>query len=125
MAVMPKKILIIEDDKFLAKMLSRSLESEKYEVTLAGNGKEGLGKILQNGIDLVLLDVMLPDMDGFDLLEKIRGEVKVRELPIIIISNLGQPEDVQRGKSLGAKDYLIKSDLSLDEILEKVKMYLK
>ena len=119
-----KKILIIEDDKFLAKMLGRMLESHGYEVILASNGKEGLIKASGGDIDLILLDIMLPDIDGFDLLETIKGQEKVKKIPIIIISNLGQPEDIQQGRGLGAKDYLVKSDLSLDEVIKKVRKHL-
>ncbi|OGY46098.1 MAG: hypothetical protein A3A24_03710 [Candidatus Buchananbacteria bacterium RIFCSPLOWO2_01_FULL_46_12] len=116
-----KTILIVEDDKFLAKMLGRNLESHHYQVVQAINGKEGLVKASQGNIDLILLDIMLPDIDGFDLLETIKNDEKTKRIPVIIISNLGQPEDIQQGKSLGAKDYLVKSDLSLDQVVEKVR----
>lgn len=119
-----KKVLIIEDDKFLAKMLARTLESHNYEIVLAINGKEGLVKVSGGDINLILLDIMLPDIDGFDLLETIKGNKKTKKIPVIIISNLGQPEDIQQGRSLGAKDYLVKSDLSLDEVVDKVRKYL-
>ena len=124
MAGQSKKILIIEDDKFLAKMISRTLESHNYEIILAGSGKEGLVKASGSDVDLILLDIMLPDIDGFDLLETIKGDEKTKKIPVVIISNLGQPEDIQRGRTLGAKDYLVKSDLSLDEVVKKVQKYL-
>lgn len=119
-----QKILIIEDDKFLAKMLSKTLESHHYEVIVAINGKEGLLKASQSEADLILLDIMLPDIDGFDLLETIKNDEKTKKIPVIIMSNLGQPEDIQQGKSLGVKDYLVKSDLSLDEVVVKIRKYL-
>ena len=119
-----KKILIVEDDKFLAKMLSRMLESHNYETLHAGTGKEGLVKASGGGINLILLDVMLPDIDGFDLLETIKGNESTKKIPVIIMSNLGQPEDIQQGRALGAKDYLVKSDLSLDDVVDKVRKYL-
>lgn len=119
-----KKILIIEDDKFLAKMLARMLEAHQYEVVLASNGKEGLIKSSGEQINLILLDIMLPDIDGFDLLETLKANEKTKKIPVVIISNLGQPEDIQQGRSLGAKDYLVKSDLSLDEVIKKVRKYL-
>ncbi|OGY45141.1 MAG: hypothetical protein A2729_00090 [Candidatus Buchananbacteria bacterium RIFCSPHIGHO2_01_FULL_39_14] len=119
-----KKILIIEDDKFLAKMLSRMLESHQYDTILASTGKEGLIKASGEEIDLILLDIILPDIDGFDLLETIKKEEKTKNIPVMIISNLGQPEDMAQGRALGAMDYLIKSDLSLDEVIKKVRKIL-
>jgi len=116
-----RKILIVEDDKFLAKMLSRTLESHQYETLIAATGKEGLVKAAQGGVDLILLDIILPDLDGFDLLETIKNDEKIKNIPVIIISNLGQPEDIAQGRSLGAKDYLVKSDLSLDEVVKKIR----
>jgi len=119
-----KKILIIEDDKFLAKMLSKMLEAHQYEAILASTGKEGLIKSSSGEVDLILLDIMLPDIDGFDLLETIKNNENTKKIPVIIISNLGQPEDIQQGRSLGVKDYLVKSDLSLDEVVKKIRKYL-
>lgn len=119
-----KKILIVEDDKFLSKMLGRMLESHNYEIVHAASGKEGLVKASTGDIRLILLDIMLPDIDGFDLLETIKGQENLKNIPVIIMSNLGQPEDKQQGKALGAADYLVKSDLSLDEVVVKVRKYL-
>lgn len=119
-----KKILIIEDDKFLAKMLSKMLESHHYEILLASNGKEGLLKASTDDIGLILLDIMLPDIDGFDLLETLKNDDRIKKIQVIIMSNLGQPEDIQQGRALGAVDYLVKSDLSLDQVVKKVRKYL-
>jgi len=119
-----QKILLVEDDKFLGKMLGKMLESHNYEVVLAANGREGLLKASNSNPNLILLDIMLPDIDGFDVLETIKQDEKIKKIPVIIISNLGQPEDIQQGKSLGAKDYLVKSDMSLDEVVAKVRKHL-
>jgi len=119
-----KNILIIEDDKFLSKMLAKMLESHNYEVTQAITGREGLVKASGGDTNLILLDIMLPDIDGFDLLETIKSDKKIKKIPVIIMSNLGQPEDRQQGKALGAEDYLVKSDLSLDDVVSKVRKYL-
>ncbi|PIS05346.1 MAG: response regulator [Candidatus Buchananbacteria bacterium CG10_big_fil_rev_8_21_14_0_10_42_9] len=118
-----KKILIIEDDKFLAKMLGNLLESNGYEVVYASNGREGLLKVAEKP-DLVLLDIILPDLNGFDLLESIKSEKETSKVPIVIISNLGQTEDITQGKQLGAKDYIVKSETSLDDVVLKVKRLL-
>ncbi|MFA6382380.1 MAG: response regulator [Candidatus Buchananbacteria bacterium] len=119
-----KKILIVEDDKFLAKMMSKAMEGEGYEVILASNGKEGLIKSSAGGISLILLDLMLPDLDGFDLLQTIKSNEATKSIPVIIMSNLGQAEDMAQAKKMGASDYLVKSDLALDEVVKKVKNYL-
>jgi DNA-binding response OmpR family regulator len=124
MAEANKKILIIEDDKFLAKMLARMLESYKYSTVLASSGQEGLEKASAEKADLILLDIMLPDIDGFDLLAKIKNLAGLKQTPVIILSNLGQAEDIQQGKKLGVVDYLVKSDFGLDEIAKKVGTYL-
>jgi DNA-binding response OmpR family regulator len=125
MTVKNSKILIIEDDKFLAKMLSKTLAASGFEVILASGGNEALKKLTETEISLILLDIMLPDIDGFDLLQKVRIEGKNKNTPVIIMSNLGQPEDIARGKKMGAVDYLVKSDLSLDQVLAKVRSCLK
>lgn len=122
--ITPKKILLVEDDDFLAKMLSKSLASHGYQPILAGSGREGMAKIKTANVDMILLDIMLPDIDGFDVLKKINADEAARKLPVIILSNLGQPEDIYQGKNLGARDYLVKSDYSLDEVVERVGKYL-
>jgi len=118
-----KKILIIEDDVFLSKLLARQLEDSGFETVLAANGKEGLAKAVANPADLVLLDVM-PDVDGFDILSQLKAEGASKDAPVIIISNLGQAEDIQQSRQLGAVDHIVKSDLSLDELVKKVKQYI-
>ena len=120
-----KKILIVEDDDFLARMLSKTIEAEGYEVVMAGTGEEGWRKAsTENGIQLVLLDIMLTDLDGFEVLKRIRQHEPTKNTPVIIVSNLGQPEDQERGKALGANDYIIKSNVSLDEVVSHVKKFL-
>jgi len=119
-----KKILIIEDDKFLAKMLSKMLESHGYDIAMASNGREGLLKVSTESPKLVLLDIILPDIDGFDLLETIKTDEKTKKTPVIILSNLGQQEDIKQGKNLGAQDYLVKSEIKLDQVVDKVRKYL-
>ncbi|MBU1164645.1 MAG: response regulator [Patescibacteria group bacterium] len=119
-----KKILIIEDDKFLAKMLTKMLESHGYEIVVASSGREGLLKASTEEPKLVLLDIILPDIDGFDILETIKTDDKTKKTPVIILSNLGQQEDIQQGKNLGAQDYLVKSEIKLDQVVDKVRKYL-
>ena len=93
------------------------------EVGQASDGEEALNLLLQQGVkpDLVLLDLILPKKNGFEVLETIRQEPTLEKLPVIIISNLGQPSDIERGKSLGVIDYFVKARLSIDELVNKVK----
>ncbi len=126
---MAKNILIIEDDEFLIELLSKKFSSEGFNVIEAMNGKEGMEKIKEAKPDLVLLDILLPDMngidiDGFRVLSKIKEDSTTSSIPVIILSNLGQKEDVERGLKLGAVDYLIKSQFTSDEIIKKVKKIL-
>jgi DNA-binding response OmpR family regulator len=118
------KILIIEDDKFLRDLLSKKLQDEKFEIVTAIDGEEGIKKTDEEKPDMVLLDLILPSINGFEVLKKVKENPKTSAIPVIILSNLGQREDVERALSGGAKDYLIKANFTLDEILEKIKKYL-
>jgi DNA-binding response OmpR family regulator len=122
---MAKKILIIEDDKFLRQLITQKLLKEGYDVLEAIDGEEGLKKVKEEKPDLVLLDLILPGIDGFEALSQMKKEDSLARIPIIILSNLGQKEDVERGLNLGAVDYLIKAHFTPGEIIEKVKKALK
>jgi len=117
------KVLIIEDDQFLRDLASRKLKQEGFQVDVAIDGTEGLVKIEKNKPDVVLLDIILPGLDGFDILKKVRGhkEKAVSQMVVILLSNLGQEADVAKGQRLGADDYLIKANFTIDEIIEKIK----
>jgi two-component system phosphate regulon response regulator PhoB/two-component system alkaline phosphatase synthesis response regulator PhoP len=115
-----KKILIAEDDKFLASALRVKLTKAAFEVKNAYNGVEALTIANEFFPDLILLDLVMPVKDGFGVLEDIRNNSKLNKIPIIIASNLGQKEDIDKGMALGAKDYVIKSDLSLDDLIKKI-----
>lgn len=119
------KILIIEDDKFLRELISRKLIDEKFEIEEAVDGEEGLKKIKAIKPGLILLDLILPGIDGFEVLSKIKEDVSLSSIPVIILSNLGQREDVEKGLKLGAVDYLVKAHFTPHEIVEKVKKALK
>lgn len=118
------KILLVEDDKFLRELIARKLTQEQYEVVQVADGEEALKQIGKEKPDLVLLDLILPGIDGFEVLAKIEEDVKVAAVPVIILSNLGQKEDVERGLKLGAVDYLVKAHFTPNEIIEKVKQAL-
>jgi len=122
---MAKKILIVEDDKFLGELIARKLTSEGFNIVLAVDGEEGVKKIKEEKPDLVLLDLILPGIDGFEVLAKTKEDANVASIPVIILSNLGQKEEIEKGLKLGAIDYLIKAHFTPAEIIEKIKNTLK
>ncbi len=122
---MAKTILIIEDDKFLRELIVQKLIKEGYDTSEAVDGEEGIKKIKEEKPDLVLLDLILPGIDGFEVLARMREESTLSSIPVIILSNLGQKEDVEKGLKMGAVDYLIKAHFTPGEIIEKIKNVLK
>jgi DNA-binding response OmpR family regulator len=122
---MSKKILIIEDDKFLRELITRKLLEAGFETSEALDGEEGLKKIKEEKPELVLLDLILPGIDGFEVLSRMGEDPDLKSIPVIILSNLGQREDVERGLKMGAVDYLIKAHFTPGEIIEKIKNALK
>jgi len=120
-----KKILVIEDDKFLRELIVRKLQKEGLDVSEAVDGEEGIKKVNEIKPDLILLDLILPTVDGFEVLKRIKSNPEVAEIPVIILSNLGQQEDIEKGLRLGAVDYLVKALFTPGEIIEKIKKYLK
>lgn len=120
------KILIVEDDNFLADIYKTKLELEGFKVTVATDGEKGLKMIQTKTPDLVLLDILLPKLDGFAILETVKqADSTVKDLPVILLTNLGQNEEVQKGLKLGAADYLIKAHFKPAEVVEKIKNILQ
>lgn len=121
------RILLIEDDQFLRELCEKKLKKENFTVSTAIDGEEGLNKIISEKPTLVLLDIILPTMDGFEILKRIRKnpDFEVATTPIIILSNLGQEDDLERARKLGASDYLVKAHFTTDEIVKKVEQVLK
>ena len=122
---MAKTILDVEDDKFLRELIVRKLIQEDFSTSEAIDGEDGMKKIKEEKPDLVLLDLILPGIDGFEVLSKMKEDMSLTRTPVIILSNLGQKDDVERGFKLGAVDYLIKAHFTPGEIIEKVKGALK
>lgn len=120
-----KIIVLVEDEKTIANLIELSLERSGYEVKTAHDGKEGLDLILRSSPDLVLLDIALPTLGGFDILDKLKEEKRLPSLPIIIISNSGQSVEIERAKDAGVRDYLIKVNFSPEEVLDKVNLVLE
>jgi len=117
---MAKKILIVEDEEILSDLLQKRLKKEGYGVLLARNGEEGLKMIKETEPDLVLLDIIMPKMSGFQVMEEMNKEENLKKIPVIIISNSGQPVEIGRAQELGAKDWLIKTEFDPEEVLKKV-----
>lgn len=117
------KVLLVEDDKFLRTVLEKKLFNEGFEVIIAEDGEEAIQKLVQERPDIILLDIVLPKRSGFSVIEEIRKDPEFRSLPIIVLSNLGQQEDVEKGLSLGAVEYFVKAKISLDDLLKKIKEY--
>lgn len=114
-----KKVLVVEDDTLLSSLLSRKL-SETYELLYAPTGEAALDILSKDIPDLVLLDVVLPGMDGFEVLRRIKADPKTAGVHVVILSNLSQDEDIAKGKQLGADQYVVKVSLTLDEIVQMV-----
>lgn len=122
---MAKKILIVEDDKFLRELIVQKLLTENYETIEAIDGEEAIKMIKEKKPDLILLDLILPKANGFEVLEKIKEDAVTSQIPVIILSNLGQKDDVEKGLKLGAVDYLIKAHFTPNEIIQKIKAVVK
>ncbi|MFA5464191.1 MAG: response regulator, partial [Dysgonamonadaceae bacterium] len=117
---MAKKILIIEDEEILADLLEKKLTQVGYEVSVANDGVEGLDKVKESIPDLILLDIVMPRMGGFDVMRELQKNQDFSKIPIVIISNSGQPVELDLAQKLGAKDWLIKTDFDPQEVLDKV-----
>ncbi|KUK66239.1 MAG: Two component transcriptional regulator, winged helix family [Parcubacteria bacterium 34_609] len=121
---MMKKILLIEDDKFLRELMVKKLLTMDYDVAFAVDGESGLSMIKEVKPDVVLLDLILPGINGFEVLEKAKQDPEIADIPVIILSNLGQKEDIERGQELGAADFMIKAHFTPQEVANKIKTVL-
>lgn len=119
------KILIIEDDKFLRDLIVQKLQKEGFDVLEAADGEEGLKVLGEKKADLILLDLILPGLDGFEVLRRLKSDKNFSTIPIIVLSNLGQKEDMDRALSGGAEDFMVKAHFTPGEIIAKIKSVLK
>ncbi len=119
-----RKILIIEDEKYLLEMYQSRFEKSGHQVLTAANGRTGLKLAQRERPNLIILDILMPTMDGFEVVKKIRADSQLKKIPILILSNLGQPDEIKEGLRLGADDYVIKTDLTPSELLEKAERML-
>lgn len=122
-AARSKKIMLIEDDEILRDLCATKLKKENYEVITAIDGQTGLQKIEEEKPMIVLLDIILPGMDGFEVLKEIRASknATVAKTPVILLTNLGQESDIKKGETLGAEDYIVKANSTTEEIIDKIK----
>ena len=118
---MAYRILIVEDDDFLRSLAVSKLEQEGFAMEIASNGEEGLAKVVTTPPDLIILDLMLPGISGFDVLQKVRENEPTKKLKVVVFSNLGEESDIKRCLDLGVSEYLVKSNFTLDELAEKIK----
>jgi len=116
-----KKIMIIEDDDFLRSLVVTKLQKEGFTVATNADGAKAVEQIQSEKPDMLLLDLMLPAVSGFDILQTLRSGTETKTQRVIIFSNLGDDEDIKKGTALGVTDYLIKSNFTLDELVEKIK----
>ncbi|MBU0613029.1 response regulator [Patescibacteria group bacterium] len=120
-----QKILLIEDDKMLLEMYTAKFTREGFDIKTAENGSDGLKAAREMKPDMVLLDIIMPKLDGFATLKEIRKDENIKDVPVILLTNLGQDQDIQKGKDLGADDYFVKANHTPTEIVEKVQELLK
>lgn len=125
MADTKQKVLIVDDDVFLSGIYATKLDLEGFEVETARDGEEGLKVAAKSKPDIILLDVLMPKLDGFETLKRLKADPDLKDVPVIMLTNLGQKEDVEKGLQEGAEDYLIKAHFVPSEAVEKIRAVLK
>lgn len=118
-------VLLVEDDVFLANIYEKKFELEGFKTSVADNGEKGLVEAKRKQPDIILLDILLPKLDGFSVLEKLKSDPATKQIPVILLTNLGQKDDVEKGLESGAVDYLIKAHFKPSEVVDKVRKVLK
>lgn len=118
-----KYIMVAEDDKYYANIFKLKLSKEGYRVAVVGDGAQVLALLKKEKPNLILLDLIMPVKDGFETLRELKADKSLEDVNVIVISNLGQKEDVEKAKKLGAIDYLVKANVSVQEMVEKVKKH--
>ena len=115
-----KKILLVEDEEIMINLLQKKLKQEGYEVSVAKDGEEGLKLMKELGPDLILLDIIMPKMGGFEVMEEMNKDPKLQKIPVVVISNSGQPVELDKAQRLGARDWLVKTEFDPQEVIDKV-----
>ncbi|MDP2709277.1 MAG: response regulator [bacterium] len=125
MAKSKKTILVVEDDSMISSMYKTKFEADGFSVLIADNGAVGLESAKKAKPDIIMLDVILPQLDGFSVLEAIKKDAAMKKIPVIMLTNLGTDEDKKKGEKLGALDYLVKASLTPAQVSAKIKQALK
>ncbi len=115
------KVLLVEDDKMIIDMYTLKFSQEGFDVVQAENGKDALELAKSQKFDIILLDIILPHMDGFTILKELKSDEGTKNVPVVLLTNLGQDGDVKKGMELGATDYLIKANFTPSQVVDKVK----
>ncbi len=122
---MKQALLIIEDDPFISELLTKELINSGFTVHYSADAEGGI-EILKTRIpDIILLDILLPGMNGFEFLEKIKAEERTKAIPVVILSNLGSEDDIKKGKGLGADAYLVKANFIMEDVVKKIEEVLQ
>lgn len=117
----PIHVLVVEDDVFLADIYKKKFEMEGFKVTVSDNGEKGLADIKKKKPDIIMLDILLPKLDGFAVLQQLKADKEAANIPVILLTNLGQKDDVKKGLEMGAVDYLIKAHFKPSEVVDKIR----
>lgn len=125
MAKDKRKILVVEDDSMISSMYKTKFEADGFEVLIADNGVAGLELAQKEKPDIIMLDIILPQLDGFSVLEQIKKDKAIKNIPVIMLTNLGTDEDRKKGEMMGAANYLVKASLTPGQVSEKIKQALK
>jgi DNA-binding response OmpR family regulator len=115
------KILIVDDDSLMVRMYQTKFKGDGFSVDTASNGEEGLEKAVANKPDLILLDVMMPKVNGLEMLQRVKRDIDIKDTPVVILSNVGEEGDVNKGLEMGAVSYLVKASYTPKQVVEKVK----
>lgn len=119
-----KYILVAEDDKFYANIYKTKLTKEGYEVVVVGDGAQAMKLARQKKPDLILLDIVMPVKDGFETLRELKADANLKSVKVVVLSNLGQEEDIKKAKELGAQDYIVKANVSIQQMMSKIKSFI-
>jgi DNA-binding response OmpR family regulator len=120
-----KKIVLMEDEEILANMYKIKFSNAGYNIEVAGNGEVGLKLVKRIKPDIILLDIIMPEMDGFAVLAKLKSDTTLKKIPVFMLTNLGQEEDMKKGKDMGAVGYYVKADVTPGELVKTVNKFFK